>query len=52
MIFLNLTAELEETWNEDAGTIQSVVIRMNSQEVARFAPTARIFYRIQGRLPE
>jgi hypothetical protein len=44
MIFLNFTAELEETWNETTGQAeQTVVIRMNSQEVARFRPSARIF---------
>lgn len=39
MVVLNLTAELDETWNEDGGMLtQQVVIKMNNREVARFEP--------------
>lgn len=43
MIFLNFTAELEETWSEDTGTVQAVVIKLNNQEVTRFTPACHVF---------
>ena len=42
MIVLNLTAELDESWSEDVGIVQLVIIKINNKEVTRFQPVWHI----------
>lgn len=42
MIVLTYTSELDETWSEETGTEQWVVIKVNNIEVDRFKPESHV----------
>lgn len=42
MIPLVLTAELEETWTDETGIRQSIIVKLAGCEVVKFEPTSFI----------